>query len=171
MQIEKKELPKRGVVFSDYVIDRLKKDNAFGARLKRADNPATEYQSWEYLSNWCDLEKAWERKPFMLVSAALARAKPQKDGHLGIGQSLFRCYSEGNKDDSAKGKLRRLLACDTVDEVCKVIRPLLRLIQSRGIPICYGELLDDLLGFGERQKLKWATDFYGRREDHDRINA
>lgn len=171
MQVEKKGSQKRGIAFSEYVIDRLKKDTAFGAMLKRADNPATEYQAWEHLSRWCDLDKSWERKPFITVSAALARAKPQKEGHLGIGQSIALCYSDGNRDDSAKGKLRRLLACDTVDEACRVMRPLLRLIQSRGIPVCYGELLDDLLWFNERQKLKWATDFYGRREGHDRIDA
>lgn len=173
MEIKAKESKKKGIAFafSDYVIERLKQDNAFGARLKRADNPATEYQAWEYLSAWCDLEKPWERQPFMMVSAALARAKPLKDGHLGIGRSIAKCYPDGNNDDSAKSKLRRLLACDTIEETCRVIRPVLRLIQSRGVSICYGDLLDQLLRFGEKQKLSWTTDFYGKKEDHDRINA
>lgn len=173
MEIKAKESKKQGIAFafSEYVIERLKQDNAFGARLKRADNPATEYQAWEYLSTWCDLEKPWERQPFTTISAALARAKPLKDGYLGIGRSIAACYPDGKTDDSAKSKLRRLLACDTVEEICRVIRPVLRLIQSRGVSICYGDLLDQLLRFGEKQKLSWATDFYGRKEDHDRINA
>ena len=69
-----------------YVLGRMKKDSAFGAALRRADNPATESQAWEYLASWCDLDKDLERRPFATVAAAIAHAKPDKDGFFGIGE-------------------------------------------------------------------------------------
>ena len=157
----------RGQAFVEYVLKRLNQDSAFGAALRRADNPATEYQSWEYLAGWCDLEKDWERHPYAVIAAALSHAKPPHDGGLGIGQAIAACFDDGNKSDSAKAKLRRLLACDTVHEACTILRPLLSLIESKlaGSGLNYGQLLDDLLWFkAERTRARWASDFYGRRE-------
>ncbi len=159
--------------FIEYVLKRMEKDNAFSAAFRRADNPDTEYQSWEYLANWCDLDKEWERRPLAIIAAAIARAKPDKDGSLGIGKAIAACYEDGNKSDSAKSKLRRLLACDSVQEVCVILRPLLRLISSKGVRLCYGKLLNELLYFGEKTKEWWAIDFYGGRkeEDNDCVHA
>lgn len=155
----------KGNAFVEFVLRRLNQDTAFGAALRRADNPSTEYQAWEYLAGWCDLEKEWERRPFAVVASALARAKPTSDGHMGLGRAIAACFEEGKESDSAKAKLRRLLACDTVTEICSILRPILSLIESRSVPLNYGELLDDLLWFkAERTKVRWATDFYGRKE-------
>lgn len=153
---------RKGQAFADYVIGRLSKDRAFGATLRKADNPATEYQAWEHLIGWCNIEKPWERLPFTVVASALARAQPAKDGHLGLGRGIAKCYEDGHNSDAAKAKLRRVLACNTTDEVCRILRQILRLIQSRGVPLCYGGLLDELLWFSERQKLRWAAEFYGK---------
>ena len=98
--------------FVKTVIERLKgPDTSFGALLRRADNPATEYQSWEYLCRWCDIEKSWKYKPYALVGAALARAKPQTNGHLGIGRAIAQCYSDegksnGNEQPAARAAVR-----------------------------------------------------------------
>ncbi len=162
----------RGQSFMEFVLARMKKDNAFGAALRRADNPATEYQSWEYLAAWCDIDKDWERQPFAAVAAAIARAEPASDGFLGIGKAIAECYEDRNKSDSAKSKLRRLLACDSAAEACVILRPLLSLIASHGVRLCYGQLLNELIYFGDGEKIKatWAVDFYGRREN-DSIGA
>jgi len=164
----------RGQAFVEFVLSRMKDDSAFGAALRRADNPATEYQSWEYLiRGGCDLDKDWERRPFATVAAAIAHAKPGTDGTLGIGKAIAACYPEdGNRSDSAKSKLRRLLACDSVKEACAILRPLLNLIASREVRLGYGQLLNELVYFGdgEKIKVKWAVDFYGRREN-DSIRA
>lgn len=162
----------RGQSFVEYVLVRMKNDSAFGAALHRADNPATKSQAWEYLARWCDLDKDWELRPFATIAAAIAHAKPKVDGSLGIGRAIAACYPEdGNKSDSAKSKLRRLLACDSVEEACVILRPLLRLIASRpDARLCYGQLLNDLLDFGDRKKQDWAIDFYGRREN-DSVGA
>jgi CRISPR system Cascade subunit CasB len=161
--------------FVKAVIEKLKgQDTSFGALLRRADNPATEYQSWEYLCRWCDIEKSWKYKPYALIGAALARAKPDANGHFGIGRAVALCYSDegkfnGNEQPAAKAKFRRLLACDTTEEACGILRPLLGLIESRKIQLNYAELLKDLLysneWFNDHIKSKWARDFYYKKEE------
>ena len=169
MEQEKKDKASRGGAFVAHALQRMKDDTGFGAALRRADNPATEYQAWEYLAPWCELDNIRERLPFATVAAALARAKPARDGHQRIGQALAACYDDGNQSDNAKSKLRRLLACDSVEESCRVLRPLLSLLASKEkARLNYGSLLDDLLWFGERTQQRWAMDFFGRRGDDDR---
>jgi CRISPR system Cascade subunit CasB len=169
--------------FVDTVIEKLKgPDTAFGAALRRADNPDTEYQCWDFLCRgwgrnqipWCDITKSRERKPYALIGAALARAKPDRNGNLEIGRAIARCYSgegasNGNEQPAAKVKLRRLLTCDTTEEACGILRSLLGLIRSRGIALNYAGLLKDLLSspeyFNEHIKVKWARDFYYKKEE------
>jgi CRISPR system Cascade subunit CasB len=168
--METEKIPKknsRGDAFVAFVLKRLAQETAFGAALRRADNPATEYQCWEYLASWCDLDNTFERACFATVAAGLARAKQSIDAPSSIGSAIARSYKDGNQDDSAKRKLRRLLACDTSQEACQWVRPLLRLAESRGVRINYGRLLDDLLYFGPKVKERWAMDFYGRKEGKD----
>jgi len=162
----------RGEAFVKFVISRIQTDPAFRAALSRADNVGTEYQSWEYLAGWCDLDKDWERSAVTTIAAAIARSKPNVDGVLGIGKAIAACYDECNHSDQAKAKLRRLLACDSTQEACLILHPLLRLITSRGERLCYGRLLNDLIYFGDggKAKIRWAVDFYGRRGD-DSVNA
>lgn len=55
---ERADKKSRAERYVGYVIERIQKDNGFAARLKRADNPTTEYQSWELLADFgIDLEK------------------------------------------------------------------------------------------------------------------
>ncbi|MGB7512365.1 MAG: type I-E CRISPR-associated protein Cse2/CasB [Pelodictyon phaeoclathratiforme] len=155
----------RSEAFVEYIIDRIAKNKGVAAALKRADNPATEYQSWEYLAVFnVDLEKAWERLPFATIAAAIAKEKSAHNGSEGIGKAIAKCYDDGNQSDQAKAKLRRLLACDSVEETCRILRPLFSLIASRGkSSIDYARLLEQLLKFhweGERIKSQWAQEFY-----------
>lgn len=162
-------LRSKGQAFVDYVISRCQADNGLRAALKRADNPATEYQSWEVLAGFhVDLEYENQRLPYATISAAIARAKAERNGATVIGQAIARCYEEGNASDQAKAKLRRLLACDSVPEACRILRPLLSLIESKGnSALDYAGLLNDLLWFGHddsqtRIKARWAQGFYGK---------
>lgn len=153
--------------FIQFVIDRCKQDKGFAARLRRADNPATEYQSWEILGPWVDLEDKYQRLPYATVAAAIGRAKIDANGKLSLGKALADAYAEKGStqySDQAKAKLRRLLACDSVEEICRVIRPVLSLIDSKvDQQLDYSKLLGELRYFGERSKVRWAQDFYVQR--------
>ncbi len=155
----------RSLAFVQFVIALIAKNKGVAATLKRADNPATEYQSWEYLAAFnIDLEKPWERLPFATIAAAIAKEKSAHNGSEGIGRAIAKCYDDGKESDQAKAKLRRLLACDSVEEACRILRPLFSLIASRGnSSIDYARLLDQLLKFhweSERIKSQWAQEFY-----------
>ena len=160
-----KEIELKTHPFVTYLLNRIHNDTGFTAALKRADNPATEYQSWEFLAPWCELNNSIKRKVYATIAAAVAHEKPLKDGYLRLGRAIASSYDDGNNSDAAKAKLRRLIACDSIEEVCSVLRSLLRLIQSRGIAVNYSELLKDLLYYGENTRVKWASEFYGRREE------
>ena len=162
-----RDVTDRAFAFVGHVVGRVADNPGYGAALRRADNPATEYYSWEHLARWCDLGKEWERLPHATIGAAIAAAKPATDGSWGIGRAIAEAYSNngtrpGNEQDAAKAKLRRLLACKTGVEACRVLRSTLQLIASRGVTICYARLLTELLYFNDRTTASWAQDFFGR---------
>ncbi|MDF0604422.1 type I-E CRISPR-associated protein Cse2/CasB [Neisseriaceae bacterium TC5R-5] len=160
--------PNRQQRFVQSLLQRCQQDKGLAAALRRADNPATEYQSWEFLAaHHIDLEQNSQRLPYTTIAAALARSKITHNGSLPLGQALARSYpSEKNdqKNSPAKARLRRLLACNQLDELCPVLRPLLTLIDSR-LPgqLDYARLLTELCYFErhpEQSKARWAQSFY-----------
>jgi CRISPR system Cascade subunit CasB len=165
--------------FVQNVLEKLQgPDTSFGAMLRRADDPVAGYLSWPYLCRWCNIELSWEYKPYALIGAALAKAKPGRNGNMGIGQALVLCYSsegtfDGAEQDAAQKKIRRLLACTSGEEACGILRPLLRLINSREtsrpVELDYAALLRDLLSrpetFNRRVRAQWARDFYYKKEE------
>jgi CRISPR system Cascade subunit CasB len=164
----------RSEAFVQFVIALCQKNKGAAAALRRADNPATEYQSWEYLAGFrIDLENPYERVPYAAIAAAIARAKIESDGASGIGKAIACCYDEKSGSEQAKARLRRLLACDSVTEACRILRPLFSLIDSKAaITLDYSRLLSQLLWFNRDSndiKTKWATDFY--RHDAKPING
>lgn len=155
----------RRSAFVDYLFQRCQKDKGFAARMRRGDNPATEYQCWETLAAFgVNLEYANDRLPFALIAAAVARSDQTENGDLRIGQAIACAFKEGNQSEQAKARLRRLLACEDTEEVCRILRPLLRLIQSRITqPLDYAALLEDLCWFhksSSQKKARWAEQFY-----------
>jgi len=154
--------------FVTYVFTRCEKDKGIAARLRRTGNPDMEYQSWELLANWVDLEHQDERLPYAMISSAIATADAKQNGNLTLGQAIARCYEEGRDSDAAKAKLRRLLSCSDVSEACRVLRPLFSLVNSRvSGQLDYVRLLDQLLRYRfvdgrERVRAQWAQEFYGK---------
>ena len=148
------------------VIERCRQDKGLAAKLRRADNPATEYQSWDLLASYgINLELDSERLPFACVAAAIAKAKIHSNGNLSLGQAIAACYPDGNQSDQAKARLRRLLACDDLVELCRLLRPVLTLIDSRvAQALNYENLLVQLRRFQfapQQVKAQWAQAFYG----------
>lgn len=166
-------MSERSQKFIDYIIKKVESSNACIAALKRADNPNTEYQSWEILAGFgVNLENNNERLPFAIIAADIARVKPKANGKIKISQAIIKCYDNGSESDQAKSKLRRILACDSTVEVCRLLRPLFSMIASKEVIILdYVSLLDQLLWFNqdesrERTKIRWAQEFYGKVQEN-----
>lgn len=164
---EKPETPNRETAFVAATIQRCQEDKGLAARLRRADNPATEYQSWEWLAQkpWSvDLEKPWERLPYATIVAAIARAKPNANGSLRLGHAISESFRTDPNREQAKARLRRLLACNDTAEACRILRPTLKLIESRvAQSLDYSRLLKQLRSFhndAERIRAQWAQEFY-----------
>jgi len=113
-----------------------------------------------------DLEKDYQRLPFVTVAAAIAKSKAERNGSLTLGRAIAACYEDGNQSNQAKTRLRRLLACDELAEACRILRPVLTLIDSKvGQPLDFILLLKQLRNFafnGQRVKTQWAQEFYGQ---------
>jgi CRISPR system Cascade subunit CasB len=153
--------------FVHSVIRQCQQDKGLAARLRRGDNPATEYQSWELLAFFgVDLEREHQRLPFVTMAAAIARAKVERNGSLSLGRALAACFEDGRDSSQAKARLRRLLACDELAELCRILRPLFSLIESKaGQPLDYVRLLKQLRRFPfntQQVKAQWAQDFYAQ---------
>ena len=148
------------------VLKRCAVDKGMAARLRRADNPGTEYQSWELLAAYgVDLASERERLPFVCVAAAIAKGKAQHNGPLGLGHAIAACY-DGAASGQAKARLRRLLACEDLAELCRILRPLFSLIDSKsGQGLDYVRLLSQLRRFpftAQQVRAQWAQEFYGK---------
>lgn len=162
-----KAQPDRAERFVTGVIQRCQQDKGLAARLRRADNPATEYQSWDLLAGYgIDLESENQRLPFVTVAAAIAKSKTERNGSLKLGQAIAACYEDGRDSNQAKARLRRMLACDDLAELCRILRPLFSLIDSKaGQSLDYIRLLKQLRRFAfnaSQVKAQWAQEFYGQ---------
>lgn len=156
--------------FIDYVFSRCEADKGMAARLKRADNPSTEYQSWELLGSFgVALEFKNVRLPYVTIAAAIAKSEAKANGALTLGVAIAQCFEEGAQSKQASVRLRRLLACSDTTELCQVLRPLISLIESRvEAPLNFERLLRQLTSFWhDPQKVKatWAQEFYRQLYD------
>lgn len=148
--------------FVAYVIARVKTDTAFRAIMSRADNPAFESSAWEYLIPYCNINNDFERIPFALVGAAIARTRPDQNGTADMGKTFCSiCKNDDDKERESR-RFRRLIACDSILELCPLLHSVVSYLASKGAAIDYTRLLMDLLYWNQKTKLRWAVAFYGK---------
>lgn len=165
MADEKKKTFKEKRVDNFFKRVHSKTETAMRAAFKRADNPDTEYQCWGYLSYYgVNLDCPKKKLPFITVFSSIAHSDRCTDGTLKFGKALLAAYDYDRDSEPARARLRRVLACDSVEEVCAVLRSVLRFITSKDIGISYASLLRDLRYFDnapKKVKARWAQQFYG----------
>ena len=141
-------------------------DTGFQAVMRRADNPHQCSAAWEFLVPFCDIANERQRLAFALVGAAIARAKPDRDGSASLGQALRNiCGADADAVERESRRLRRLIACDTTEELIPVLRPILNYVQGNGAVVGYERLLRELLFWNEKTRIAWTRDFYRKSAD------
>ena len=138
------------------------RDTGSIARLKRADgSERLAVQAWDLLLRFN--VKDQDIAPCLALLAPLCRRDDPADGTASLGRALASCADD---KESGSIRLRRLLNCGGVDELCMQLRPLLAFIDSRAKEkLSYARLLGEALAFrspDRRQeiKMRWAKDYW-----------
>ena len=166
--------------FVNYLLKTIHQNSnkGFRAKCRKADSDTTEYQSWDILSPWVDLEKTKERKAFQLIASSVSQGNRDTDGSLSLGKALYTAYVRGGKEGDSKSssqaaRLRRVLACRDSLDLIDNLRSMLRYLRSMDVYVSHSQLLNDILHFDydnsrERIRSRWAQDFYsGIKEEKE----
>lgn len=120
-------------------------DRGYLSVMRMADHPRLRYRVFGTLArNGIRLEQCYSL-PYTVLGASIARVKLTQDGELSLGKALRLAFGENKAEDpSVQTRLRRLIACDSSQELCQILPSVLRLIESRleNKHLCYRKLYE-----------------------------
>ena len=134
------------------------------ADLRHGFSRATEYRAWPHIAQWCRLDNERERRIWLTTAAGFAVHQRTTDsGNMGtVLRSLATGDGRGVEGLATfDARFRRFLACASAPEVCDHLPGVLRAAERKGIPVNFGRLFSDLTYWGEKIKVRWATEFWG----------
>ena len=150
-------------------LGKLKEDRGAMANLRKGLSEATEDRAWPWIARWCNLQDDRSRAIYTAVSAAFAiHSEVVAEGNL--GSTLRRIAAGGGRGgdglSSFDARFRRLLACDTTEEVCLRVGEVVRAAKQKGVPLNYVQLFQDLWWWnGGKPKVAWAAQFWGANKE------
>lgn len=157
--------------FIENIFRLCKSDSGIASKLKRAASENQAVSSYGILVRaGIDIEKSNQLITHSIVAEIIAKSELESDvGKENLG-AVLRLSLEFKKEEGKElndTRMRRLLSCDTLEELQLVLRSILNFIISRGNieKLCLSEFLKDLLYFEtesaqNRIKKKWAKSFY-----------
>lgn len=161
----------RETSFAEYVFSRKEKDSSFRACLRQAASESLEWKSWAFIQPFLhDLSNENERKAFVLIGSSIAKSHAEKNGNIGLGKAFAIASKKSGEKDEFPPRFMRVLSCTSISELIDVLRPSLSFLDSKMIPLDYGEILADVLRFkyGEDKiinvKAHWAADFLSKED-------
>lgn len=148
---------------------QISNDRGKMAALRRAASSSTERQAWPVIYN---LGEDISNLAACTIGALYA-THPQEDTKAySFGTTCRRIALDGVTDfkipDSYDRRFRRLLACDSTDDVAGQLKAWIRFASTRSVGINYEKLFWDLLSWNNhagRIKLEWARGFWPMRRD------
>jgi CRISPR type I-E-associated protein CasB/Cse2 len=149
-------------------LEKHREDRGMMADLRQGFSEATANRSWPYVANWCDLANDRWRIIYQTVMAAYAH-HPQVAEKANIGHVLRRiAMGDGRGQEGLStfdGRFRRIITCDSAQEVCQQLRGVIRAAIQKSIRIDYVQLFTDLCYWGPRVKMRWASTYWGTAEE------
>lgn len=163
--------------FVESVYRRKEDDGVFRSRMRAARSSSRETAVWFDLAGYIDITREDVRAIYVLIGSSIALENSEKNGTKTFSSLLSMAWRD-NKNQKfldekkiaqhpAVMRLRRIVSCRDVQEVCQLLGPCLQLIRSR-VPgeLDYMTLMKDLLDFGfsseraEAVKARWVMDFH-----------
>lgn len=139
-------------------LQRIAADRGNRAALRRYWSPTTRHQAYPLLGQLDALRD--ERKTIL---AALFAENPEQHKGQTIGRAALRLGDRKDGEHPYDRHFRRLLACDTLDDLAQQLHRLTKRLQREGIGLDYAELHKNLnywANYREDVKVRWAVDFW-----------
>lgn len=150
-------------------LHRITADRGKMAALRRGASEATRHQAWPVLHELgADVGCITSRT----VGALFAEHPEAESKSWSLGETFRRIALDGVTDfkmpTSYEMRFRRLLACDSADDVAGQLKAWVRLAKAKGLPVNYEQMFWDLDGWersAEDIKLRWARGFWPTRKE------
>jgi len=142
------------------LVDDSKTHNNRGNRaaLRRYWSPTTRHQAYPILGRLHAIDD--NRKTIL---AALYAELPNHRSGVSIGKAAFSLGKPSDGHHPYDQHFRRLLACDTLDDLAAQLHRLVKRLTRKGIGLDYSELHKNLnywANYSEKVKIRWAADFW-----------
>lgn len=149
---------------------RIEDDRGKMAALRRGLSEGTQRTAWPVIASLgMDIGNQ-----AAITVAGLFATHPVVSNACSLGQTCrFIATETGLARDipeSFDKRFRRLIACDTVEEVSGQLGAWIRLAKSKGVGVNYAELYNDLYWWSkdaDKKRIRWARDFWSPRRDED----
>jgi CRISPR type I-E-associated protein CasB/Cse2 len=159
-------MPKRKKEFIQYLVSH-REDKAMMADLRRGFSLSMEYRAWPYIASWCDITDEKERRAYVTVGAGFGLiGETSEKGNMGsVFLEIVRGSEKNRKRmESFDARFRRCLFLDSSEELCPFIAGIIRAAKHREVKINFHQLLIDLIEWGEKVKVRWASNFWGEEK-------
>jgi len=148
---------------------KISKDRGKMAALRRAASTGTERQAWPVIHSLGEDIGSLAA----CTIGALYATHPQEDTKaFSFGTTCRRIALDGVTEfkipDSFDRRFRRLLACDSADDVAAQLKSWIRFASAKGVGVNYERLFWDILSWNnhaDRIKLDWARGFWPMRKE------
>ena len=143
---------------------RIKDDRGKMAALRRAASPSTERQAWPVIYS---LGEDIANLAACTIGALYAQHPEEDTKAFSFGTTCRRIATDNGKEfeipDSFDRRFRRLLACDSADDVAGQLKAWIRFAKAKSLRVNYEQMFWALDGWERRSddiKLQWARGFW-----------